>query len=66
MFYNLGAWIMPLIIKLFFFFVFFLFFVFFIQFKVPFNIISAHMRRTNQWVGQKMEVPPAQLRAELG
>ena len=30
----------------------------FIQFNVPFKIISAHMRRTNQWVpGLKREDP---------
>ena len=32
-------------------------FYFLIQFYVPFKIISAHMRRTNQKVGQKRENP---------
>ena len=33
------------------------FFFFLIQFYVPFKIISAHMRRANQWVGRKRENP---------
>ena len=43
---------------------------FFTQFYVPFKIISAHMRRANQYVGQKRENPKknhlAHPQAELG
>ena len=44
--------------------------IFLIQFNVPFKIISARMRWTNQWVGRKHESPEKNHRAhpqtELG
>ena len=43
---------------------------FFNQFYVPFKIISAHIRRANQYVGRKRETPEkkhlAHPQAELG